>query len=151
MLAKKQEFAGKGKEKKKAQHNKTETNRTEPHPKEEREQQNKKRRRWWHNGFPTPGFHHLGYEILSAFPSKNQHGGRRWLRTAWVWQGWRAQHHPHPSAVDQGPQGKDLTHYCSPQTKRSKIDTSSGRFRCHRALDSGACCYLLIYQTSQSI
>lgn len=105
-----------------------------------------KRRRRWHNGFPTAGFHHVGCEILSAFPSKNQHGGRGWL--SWVW---RAQHSSLPSAVELGPQGTDLTHYCSSQAKRWKIGSGSGHSQCHRAVDSGACHYLLIYQTSQSI
>lgn len=68
MSAKRQEFT----EKEKNQNQNIET-----HPKEEREQQNKSR---WHNGFPTPGFHHLWSEIISVFYSKNEHGGQQLLK-----------------------------------------------------------------------
>lgn len=120
-------------------------------PTQRRRGNSKTERRRWHNGFPTPGFHHGIWNPISL-PSKNQHGGRD---SGWVWQGWRAQHSPHPLLWTRDPRekakGKDLTHYCSSQTERSGIGTGSGCFQCHRAVDSGACHYLLIYQTSQSI
>lgn len=46
---------------------------TEPHLEEVKEEQSRSR---WHNGFPTPGFHHLQSAILSVFSSKNEHGGQ---------------------------------------------------------------------------